>query len=177
MQKRMSIVLSVILMLALLLSGCGSQENTADVEPGVQPEEAKQVYSGEEGRITVYISGPENMVSEMESKFEEGRGDVLNMFHTGCGSLRQKVWTEMEAGNIQADVIWGAEPLMYMALTEKDKLLQYKSPQAEALLPEYTTGDGYYTLVNARYGVIVYNKDRVKASEVPKAWADLVAYP
>jgi len=169
MRRSTLIALSIMLLLVLVLSGC-SQQNASDV----QSDETKAVYNGEEGRISVYISGPEGMVKELETKFEEERGDVLEVFRTGCGPLRQKVWTEMEAGSIQADVIWGAEPIMYIALEEKDKLLQYESPAKEALLDEYKIGDGYFTLVNARYGVILYNKDRVDVSEAPSSWVDLM---
>lgn len=126
-----------------------------------------------EEKIILYISGPQEMVKMLETEFEKEYGDVLNVYHTGCGPLRQKIWTEMMAGSIQADLIWGAEPIMYYALKEKGKLLQYKSDEIKHLKAEYIYGDGYFTAVNARYGVIVYNKENVLADEIPSAWADL----
>ena len=127
-----------------------------------------------EEQINLYISGPKEMVKLLEAEFEKEHGDVLNVYHTGSGSLRQKVWTEMLAGSIQADIVWGAEPMMYHALKEKGVLLRYQSPMIPDLKKEYIYGDGYYTAVNARYGVIVYNKERVLADEIPTAWADLL---
>ncbi len=127
-----------------------------------------------EEQINLYISGPKEMVKLLEAEFEKEHGDVLNVYHTGSGSLRQKVWTEMLAGSIQADIVWGAEPMMYNALQEKGVLLRYQSPMIQDLKKEYIYGDGYYTAVNARYGVIVYNKERVLADEIPTAWADLL---
>lgn len=127
-----------------------------------------------EEQINLYISGPQEMIKLLETEFEKEYGDVLNVYHTGSGPLRQKVWTEMLAGSIQADIIWGAEPMMYQALKEKGVLLRYESPMIQDLKEEYIYGDGYFTAVNARYGVIVYNKERVLTDEIPTGWADLL---
>lgn len=166
-QSGIIIILTMFLLLTSICSGC----NPSDPANEKQPENTAQLEA--KGKINVYISGPQQMVDTLEAKFEENRGDVLEVFHTGCGPLRQKVWTEMESGAIQADVVWGAEPMMYIALKDKDQLLQYNSPQKENLCPEYQYGDGYYTAVNARYGAIVYNKEKVKSAEVPLSFADL----
>ncbi len=174
MRKSTGVFWSLILALALLFSGCAGQQAASDNENKASENQAvTQVYSGEEGRITIYLSGPEQMLADLENAFEQERGDVLNILPMGCGPLAQKVCTEAEAGGIQADVIWGAEPLLYMNLREKGLLQQYTSPEAEAIKPEYKMGDNYYTLCNARYGVIVYNREKVAAEEIPSFWADL----
>lgn len=133
-----------------------------------------QNVSAADGELNLYISGPQKMVKALEKGFEEVHGDVLNVYHTGCGPLRQKVWTEMMAGSIQADIVWGAEPIMYQALKDKGVLQQYKSSQLNNLKEEYIYGDGYYTAVNARYGVIVYNRGKVAEDDVPESWNDLM---
>ncbi|MCG8512941.1 MAG: extracellular solute-binding protein [Halanaerobiales bacterium] len=127
-----------------------------------------------EEQINLYISGPKEMAKLLEAEFEKEYGDVLNVYHSGSGPLRQKVWTEMLAGSIQADIVWGAEPMMYQALKEKGVLLRYRPPMIQDLKKEYIYGDGYFTAVNARYGVIVYNKERVLTDEIPTGWADLL---
>lgn len=132
------------------------------------------IEANAEKQLNLYISGPREMVKMLEAEFEKEHGDVLNVYHTGCGPLRQKVWTEMMAGSIQADIVWGAEPIMYQALREKGILLRYESPEIRNLKEEYIYGDGYFTAVNARYGVIVYNKDRVSTQEIPATWTDLM---
>jgi iron(III) transport system substrate-binding protein len=124
-------------------------------------------------KITLYISGPQEMITALEKKFEAQHGDVLNVFATGCGPLKQKVWTEMLAGGIQADVIWGAEPMLYYSLQQKGVLQQYRSPQIKNLQKQYNYGNGYFTPVNARYGVIVYNAEKTPKEEILAAWRDL----
>jgi iron(III) transport system substrate-binding protein len=124
-------------------------------------------------KITLYISGPSELIAALEKNFEAQHGDVLNVFATGCGPLKQKVWTELLAGGIQADLIWGAEPMLYYNLQQKGVLQQYRSPQAKNLQAQYNYGNGYFTPVNARYGVIVYNTAKTPQAEIPAGWRDL----
>lgn len=183
-RKKVLAILSTAFLATGIFTGCGSNTvdntsakvNTKTIKETKNDKSEKndKNYSGKEGQITVYLSGPEAMVTKLEDTFEKERGDVLNIYHTGCGPLRQKVWTEMEAGQIQADVVWGSDPLMYIGLKEKDKLQQYKSPHVDTLKEEYKgIGDDYYTLVNARYAAIIYNKSNVDEAKKPKSFADL----
>ncbi|MEA1961476.1 MAG: hypothetical protein U9N81_09435 [Bacillota bacterium] len=92
---------------AATLSGCGSQQNQPD---GGEPAGDQQAAA--KGKILVYISGSEQMVNTLETKFEEKHGDVLDVFHTGCGPLGQKVWMEMEIGNISGKTVpWQCDEL------------------------------------------------------------------
>lgn len=166
--KKVISILCTTLICVVMLTGCGNNKTNNVTSPNKQ----EVVDSSKKEKISVYLSGPDQMVKKLEQMFEKERGDVLDIYHTGCGPLRQKVWTEMEAGQIQADVVWGSDPLMYIALKEKNKLQQYKSTQIEFLKDEYkTSGEDYYTFVNSRYATIIYNKSKVKDSKVPKSFA------
>ncbi len=127
------------------------------------------------GKTLVYISGPEGMVKQIEKSFEEIHGDCIDVFHTGSGPLKQKVFTEMMVGEIQADVIWGAEPLMYYQLRDIDVLEQYFPVNYENLKEAYQYGEGYFIPSNARYGTIIYNASKVSETEIPETWEDLTA--
>ncbi|MGD1823180.1 MAG: ABC transporter substrate-binding protein [Pleomorphochaeta sp.] len=129
---------------------------------GVNEENTTQKYGGEEGKITAYISGPENMLKELEKTFEEERGDVLDIVQLGCGPLRQRVWAESETGCINADVFWGSDPLLYEALADKGLLEDYKPKGYENIDDKYKS-DKPYVLVSERFGVIIYNKDKVNS--------------
>ncbi|MCG8499861.1 MAG: ABC transporter substrate-binding protein [Firmicutes bacterium] len=182
--KKSYVFVVLILLIGFILSACGPKEidkETGGNEQGIESKEneggneatgsIQASYHGQEGKITVYISGPEQMVKKLEEEFEKTRGDVADFLHMGCGPLRQKVWTEKEAGAIQADVVWGSDPLMYIALAEEDLLEEYMPEGYDAIKSVYQIGDGYYTLAGERYGVIIYNTDRVK--QTPKAFEDL----
>jgi iron(III) transport system substrate-binding protein len=185
--------LSFLITGCLFISGCGMQSATdssgslnpstneslvvkestsADINSQNEKETTVN-YDGKPGKITVYISGPAPMLEALEQNFEESRGDVVDFLHLGCGPLRQKVWTEKEAGQIQADVVWGSDPLMYIKLADANALEKYKPNGYDSLNEEYKIGDNYYTLASERYGVILYNSDNVTGKKIPKSFADL----
>lgn len=190
MKQKVALALALALSITTLI-GCSNNENkpvsaknssVSNVEP-VSNEESESseaqnektpIYTGEEGKITVYLSGPAKMISDLEASFEKDRGDVLDMYHAGCGPLRQKIWTEVESGNVHADVFFGSNPIIYNAFKEKGVLEKYVSPQAESIKPELQkVGDGYFTLVNIRYEVLVYDKLNLSKEEAPKSYEEL----
>ncbi len=157
------IKLKIMVLIMLAVCGCflfagGSQEKTTG-------------YNGEQGRITVYLSGPADMLNKLETEFEKDNGDVLDFVQMGCGPLRQRVWAEMEAGGIKADVFWGSDPLLYNALAGKGALENYKPAGIDALKPEFQT-EGSFTMVNERYGVVIYNNEKVNLP--PVSFSDLL---
>ena len=135
--------------------------------------EPVDIYSGKTGRITVYISGPATMISKLEKAFEKEHGDVLDIVQMGCGPLRQRVWSEMEAGQIKADVFWGSDPLIYIALDNKGALEAFTPEGIEAVRDEFLTGSSY-TLINERYIVVIYNSKKLTEERIPSSYADLL---
>ncbi|HDJ29640.1 MAG TPA: extracellular solute-binding protein, partial [Candidatus Acetothermia bacterium] len=121
-------------------------------------------------KITLYM-GPIPLAQELEATFEAEHGDVLTVV---SGAWCRKVRAEMEAGDIQADVLHGADPSIYMMLRDAGQLLPYSSPETAAVKPEYRTGEENFTLANGRYAVIVYNKRFISPKEAPKTWDDLL---
>ncbi|GMQ56829.1 putative 2-aminoethylphosphonate ABC transporter substrate-binding protein [Vallitalea sediminicola] len=197
MKNKINIIMTCMLIISLMLVGCSKDnendvisqnpkvENTGNDESQAKDENQvgddnnkkdendKGEYHGKEGKITVYLSGPEQMLNKIESEFETVNGDVLDLVILGCGPLRQKVWTEKQAGQIQADVVWGSDPLLYYALQDQGNLAQYSPKEIDKLKEEYKVEGNYYTIVNERYAVIAYNKDNLKGDEVPSSFEDL----
>jgi len=85
------------------------------------------------------------------------------------GPWCRKVRAELEVGDIQADVLYGADPLIYMMLRGAGQLLPYSSPETAAVKPEYRTGEENFTLANGRYAVIVWSKGGAIAIPRPVA--------
>jgi iron(III) transport system substrate-binding protein len=113
------------------------------------------------------------MAAALEEAFEKERGDVLTVV---SGPWCRKLKSELEAGDIQADVIYGAEPIFYMGLKKSGALLPYTSPQA---------ANRHFTLADVRYVCIVYNKNMVDVADVPTTidgltdprWAGMLTVP
>ncbi len=126
-------------------------------------------------KILVYLSGPEEMLNALEAGFEAERGDVADFLIMSCGEVRSKVWTEKEAGAIQADVVWGSDPLIYNRLDDEGLLCDLSGIEnAAAINGEYAT-DHHYLYVNERYIVIMYNSDALKGDAVPTSYDDLLS--
>ena len=79
--------------------------------------------------------------------------------------------TEFQAGKLMADVIQGPLPVLEL-LKEKGVLAKYRSPAA-AGYPEWTRKDDAIQLFGVELVALVYNKERVKAADVPKRYEDL----
>lgn len=121
-------------------------------------------------KITVYM-GPVPLARELEAAFEAEHGDVLTVV---SGPWCRKVRAELAAGDIKADVLYGADPSFYLLLRNFDQLLFYDLTKFEALKPEYRqTGDGF-GWANGRYAVILYNKGFVSPENAPQTWDDLL---
>ncbi len=135
-------------------------------------QETGGTYSGKEGKITVYISGPSTMLNKLENTFEKEHGDVLELVHMGCGPLRQRVWTEFQSGQIKADVFWGSDPLLYNTLDENGALESYTPGDIDALKERFQPAHNY-VLINERYGVVIYNKKNLSGDAAPRSYHDL----
>jgi len=79
--------------------------------------------------------------------------------------------TEFEAGKLLADVVQAPLPVLDL-LKEKGVLASYRSPAA-ANYPDWTRKDEYIQLFGIEYVGLIYNKEKVKAADVPKRYEDL----
>ncbi len=139
----------------------------------VVPPAATAQSKGSDGQIKIYMSGPGSLAGRLEKAFEKDRGDVLSVLNAGGGSLAKRIWAEKAAGKIHVDVLLSSEPVLFLALKRENLLEKYVSPETAAFRDDYLFGDGYFTPVNARYGVIVYSTANVAVSEIPESFADL----
>ena len=79
--------------------------------------------------------------------------------------------TEFEAGRLMADVVQAPVPVLEL-LKDKGVLASYRSPAA-AGYPEWTRKDDRIQMFGIEYVALIYNKEKVKASDVPKRYEDL----
>jgi iron(III) transport system substrate-binding protein len=148
-----------------------AQETEAPAEATEAPVAENQETKATE-KILIYISGPEAMINKLEEQFEEQNGDVCDFVKMSCGQIRSKVWAEKEACKIQADVIWGSDPLIYNKLDDAELLMPLKLKDADSINEQFKVSDRNYALVNERYITIVYNKDQLKETP-PTSFKDL----
>ncbi|MBU1045115.1 MAG: extracellular solute-binding protein [Candidatus Omnitrophica bacterium] len=78
-----------------------------------------------------------------------------------------------EKDNPNADVFWNNEIARSVLLKDKGILAAYKSAQAKDIPSQFKDRDGFWTGFAARARVLIYNKDMVKADDLPKSIFDL----
>lgn len=170
--KRSVLAIAVSIALCQCMVACNNTRNeSSDVEENANVSSSNKSYNGEEGKITVYLSGPEFMVNELEEAFENERGDVVEMFHAGCGPLKQKIYTEVESDNLHADVYFGSNPLIYYDFIEKGALESFHPENADKIKDGLNMGDDYFHIVNTRYQTMIFDKSKV---DTLKSYNDLV---
>lgn len=79
--------------------------------------------------------------------------------------------TEFEANKLLADVVQAPLPVLDL-LKARGVLASYRSPAA-AGYPDWTKKDDRIQLFGIEYVALIYNKERVKAADVPKRYEDL----
>ena len=119
-------------------------------------------------KLSLYFSGSQKMIQEIEAAFEKEHGDVLQVYGF------KRILAEMAAGQIKADLVWGGEQIMYMQMRDHGWLYQYSSPQTSSFNPEFRLGKGYFTPANVMEVVLVYNKRLVNPQDAPATWDDLL---
>lgn len=127
------------------------------------------------GSFLLYTSESEDDVANMASAFNEVCPDVeIEVFRSGSGEVVARLQAEMEAGEIQADMIWFADIDFFSQLAEEDMLLSYRPSTAEAagVTEELHYNEDRYHEVRLIFNVVAYNTTLVE--EAPTSWTDLI---
>lgn len=183
----------VTVILLSLLVGCsgGNAEPTTQVavdtgqatepavleeaDPGQATEPAPEEEAGPavSGTITLYTSVPQPIADRIETDFEQKFPDMnLEVFRAGTSEVVTKIVTEREAGAIQADLVWVAEPSTYEDFKAQDLLLQFTPEAADVLAEEMKDPEGYYYAARVINMVIGYN---TAVDPIPSSWSDLTS--
>jgi len=125
------------------------------------------------GTVVLYTSVPTDIIDEVKAEFEKRQPGVeLDIFRSGTGTVMGKIYEEIEAGRIRADVIWVADFTVGEELKNAGHLLKYESPQAAEIMPSLKDKDGYYCAARLLNMIIAYNTNEVK--DKPTSYRDLL---
>jgi len=154
---------SVLALCAAPLAAGGKTESKADAPAGA-------------GKIIVYTSMKESLISELKAEFvRQNPGVDMDYQSAGAGSLMAKIAAERESGRIMADVIWTSEVPDFYKMKAEGILIQYAPKGASEIFNPLERTDNYF--IPARLGTlgIVYNTRQVKAP--PAQWSELASNP
>ncbi len=150
----------LVAVMFFLLAALGFSRGTSDQE-------------GTGGIITIYTSVPQSIIDKIQSDFMNEHPDIeLEVFRAGTGSVIAKIATEMEAGEIQADLIWVAEPSTYESFKDQGILLKFTPGEASALADGMADPEGFYYAGRLINMIIGYNTGMV--DDPPSTWQDLI---
>ena len=173
---RKGLILIGTLLLILLLAACGDEANEADSSADTTSgEETNEAESDElSGDLEFYTSQPDVDAEQLVAAFNENYPDVnVNIFRSGTEEVISKINAENQAGDVVADVLLVADAVTFEGLKEEDLLLEYISPEADAIPDEFVDADGMYTGTKTMTTGIAINTENV--TEAPTSWQVLAS--
>jgi iron(III) transport system substrate-binding protein len=125
------------------------------------------------GSLMIYTSVPEPVINELKAEFEAAFPDLeLEIFRAATSDVTARIEVEQQAGEVQADLIWVAEPSAYEGFKADDLLAPYAPPE-DAPIPEtFIDPDGFYVAGRVINMIVAWNTD-----ELPEGlgdWPDLI---
>jgi iron(III) transport system substrate-binding protein len=142
---------SAIVVLALLVDGCGGSDS-----------------SGSSKSLTLYTCASENVEQAVVNGFRAAHpGTTVNVFRAATGQLNARVAADTRSGGIQADVIWGCDPLTMYNYDKQGLLRKWSPPNAKQIPAAYRAAD--FTGIDLLYMVLVAHN----GVTVPTSWAAL----
>ena len=119
------------------------------------------------GSIMIYTSIYQDVLDAMIVALgEEFPNLKVESFYGGTGTIQTKLSAEMDANNLQVDLLLVAEPAYSLELKEKDYLHAYKTDAAKDLRFPYDE-EGYWYPVRVCNMVLAYNPEMYSTEELP----------
>ena len=127
--------------------------------------------------VVVYTSVDQPFSEPIFREFEKRSGTkVLAVFDTeetkSTGVLNRLI---AEAQRPQADVFWSGDPVRPFLLVKRGLVQPYVSPAAATVPSQFKAPDGTWTGSAARARILLVNKQKVPAAEMPRSIRDLAA--
>jgi iron(III) transport system substrate-binding protein len=131
-----------------------------------------------EGTLTWYIA-------QVDAETAETMGRSFTQSHAGIGVgvirttgqvAYQRLLLDIKNRAPQCDVFSATDISHMPILKERHELSEYTPRNAAALLPPFAalSDPGFSYVTNAARYFLIYNKDKVKPEDVPRAWTDLL---
>ena len=137
--------------------------------PSAYADQALVKKAKEEGKAAFYANI--TAIQPIMEAFSKDYGVKGEYTRISTSKFLATVLTEHQAGKLMADVLQSPLPIMQL-LKDKGVLAPYKSPAA-ASYPAWTRTDDAIQIFGIEYVALIYNKELVKAQDVPKRYEDL----
>jgi iron(III) transport system substrate-binding protein len=151
-----------ILAVSLLAAGCGGKKpETTTPAPAAPPTEEK--------RLSLYTSFGADLYDPLAQAFEKETGIKVDVVFGGTGEVLNRV--KGETSNPQGDVMLGGGAESFESF--RPYFEAYKVKDDAAVPAGLKAADSLWYGFNSLPMVIMYNKNLVKETDLPKGWKDL----
>ena len=156
-RKTAALVLAGMLTLSAA-AGCSEKTGPSSASQGESiPPQSQAQPQAVTGKITVYTSEPQDLVTDMLEDFKAKTGIDYDLFRSGTGDVISKINTELETGSTDADIIWFAD-IGYMNQLDQKGLIRHYTPKgAEKIDPSFNYNDGMAWEVRQIFSIIAKN--------------------
>lgn len=151
---------------AIALTGCSAATDSSSSETPAAKSPA------EAASLTLYTSEPQEKIDAIVAAFSEEQPEIsVEVFRAGTGDLTARIAAEEKAGAVGADLLLAADAGTFEDYAARDLLLEYASPEAEAILPELLDPENFYVGTRMLPTVIAVNTNVI--TDAPTSWQDL----
>lgn len=132
---------------------------------------AVPTFAQPSGTLNFYTSMQLDVVDPLVQEFERLHPGVkVDVLYSGSVELEQRLWAEAEAGRVRADVVWAANPALFILMKERGLLAPHNSPHAAAVPDWLKDPEGYYIAGRVFTMGIGYNTRIVRPENAPDSW-------
>lgn len=125
------------------------------------------------GTVVLYTSIPQENATGFAKSFMTKYPQVkLELLRSGSTELERRIFAEIEAGGIRADLLWMADAPVFLTLRDRGQLQAYRSPEARAIPAEWKDPGGFFVAGRIINMIIAVNTTLIPERAAPKRWAD-----
>jgi iron(III) transport system substrate-binding protein len=129
------------------------------------------------GTVSFYSSMVLDVVEPIIAEFEARHpGITIDLLYSGSVELEQRIFAEIEAGDLRADVIWAANPALFLNLKEEGWLQPHETEHAAAIPEGLRDPDNMYFAGRVHNMGIGYNTNLVPPDRVPTSWWEFLEW-
>lgn len=126
--------------------------------------------SGDSVELLIYSGRGKPLVGDLLDRFEKESGLVVKVRYGETPALANQILEEGDA--TPADVFFAQDAGSLGALVAEDRLLKLDQRFLDMVDPRYRSDDGFWVGASGRSRTVVFNPERMKASELPASVLD-----
>jgi iron(III) transport system substrate-binding protein len=126
--------------------------------------------------IWIYTTLPKEVIEEMVEPLHVAVPEAdVKWYQSGSENVAGRLSSEMDSGKVKADLVMTGDPVWYVEMKQKGKLLAYDSPAAKEVPAQLRDPDNTFVTVRLPVMVMGYNSALLKPGELPERWKDLAS--